>query len=335
VTDGALNPDLEAILADLMPAARRLAARRAARRRAVRVAAVAIAALALAGSAAVAGFGILGSAPPQAVQRDLRNVDRGMPRDLRLNPDVEHARAVAASNGSVVYFASLKGGGYCAELVTGSARPRGAVCSTAEQADSEGISVTVPFTDAVRSDSPVTVSGHVSDPRTRSVELVYPDGAGDSVELGENGFYVADVASEHLAAVHRHGLMLVARSATGEALAQAVVPSDAITPPSEADRPHDPIEVDTVSTESDFTRVLRVRGTLQVSGVDHVTLRYPDGTTARLPLHGNRFDYAVPAGRQRDLMTPGTVTAWSADGDTLAERPVAAVAYWHGRDEGR
>src|SRR5262249_43547097 len=154
----------------------------------------------------------------------------------------------------------------------------------------------------------------------------------DLIKLGAARFYVLDVPDSHLAAVHAHGLMLVARSDKGEVLAQAVVPSDAITPPTESERPHDPIELDTVSTEADLTRVLRVRGDLYVGRVDHVTLRYADGTTVRLPLAGRRFDYPVPQDRQRDLMRPGTVTAWSADGRVLAERPVAAVAYWHGRN---
>ena len=324
-----LAPNLEAILADLMPAAERLAAARRARRRAVRVAAAAAAALALASSAAVAGFDILGSEAPPAVKRDLLNVDRGMPRDLRLNPRVAGARAVAATDDSVVYFAALEGGGYCAELVTRGAQPRGAVCSTEEGADGRGMSVTVPFTDPVRADSPVTVSGRVASPAGSSVELVYPDGQSDLVELGAERFYVADVPASHLAAVHRHGLLLVARDPHGHPLAEAVIPTDAITPPSEADRPHDPIELDTVSTESDLTLVLRVRGRLYVHGVDHLTLRYPDGKTVRIAPDGSRFDYRVPAGRRHDLMTPGTLTAFDADNRVLAERPVAAVAYWH------
>jgi hypothetical protein len=294
---------------------------------------VIVAGLALAGSAVGAGRELLGSPAPPAVKRDLRDVDRGMPRDLRLNPDVAHARAVAASYGSVVYFAALQGGGYCAELVTQAAGPRGAVCSTAQQTQRTPISVTVPFSDPIRPDSPVTVSGHVASAGTRLVELVYPDGGSDWVELGERGFYVAEVPPAHLAAVHQHGL-LVARDRDGRPLAQAVIPTDAITPPSTAEHP-DPIEIDSVSTERDFTRVLRVRGELHLAGVDHVTLRYPDGTTVRVPLRGRRFDYAVPAARQHDLMTSGTVTAWDADGRALAERPVAAVAYWHAREGGR
>jgi len=324
-----LAPNLEAILADLMPAARRMAATRRARRRAVRIAAVAAATLAFAGTAAVAGFDILGSPAPPDVQRDLLDVDRGMPRDLRLNPRVEDARAVAATDGSVVYFAPLEGGGYCAELVTRGSPPRGAICSTDADAGGAGLSVTVPFTDPVTDDSPVTVSGRVTRPGARSVELVYPDGGTGSVALGDEGFYVADVPRAHLRAVHRHGLLLVARTGDGRAVAQAVIPTDAITPPSEAERPHDPIELDTVSTESDLTLVLRVRGSLHVDGVDHLTLTYPDEATVRIEPRGNRFDYAVPKRRRGDLMTPGTVTAYDAHGTVLAERPVAAVAHWH------
>ncbi|HEV8567001.1 MAG TPA: hypothetical protein VGQ92_07870 [Actinoplanes sp.] len=330
-TDARARPRRDPLRPDAL--GERLAAHRKARRRVVRLAVI-LASLALATSAAAAGVAILGSPAPPAVKRDLLDVDRGMPRDLRLNPDVAHARAVAASNGSVVYFAALKGGGYCAELVTRAAGPRGAVCSTAQQAQRTPISVTVPFSDPVRPDSPVTVSGRVASPSARTVELVYPDGASDSVGLGERGFYAAEVPPAHLAAVHQHGLLLVARDGDGKPLAQAVIPTDAITPPSEAERP-DPIQIDTVSTERDFTRVLRVRGELHLAGVDHLTLRYPDGTTVRVPLRGRRFDYAIPTVRQHDLMTPGTVTAWRADGRALAHRPVAAVAYWRAREGGR
>ena len=329
-----MNPSLTAILDDLMPAAQRLAARRRRRRRTLRLAAAVAATLALASSVAIAGFSILGAPAPPAVKRDLLDVDRGMPRDLRLNPDVAHAHAVAAADGSVVYYAALRGGGYCAELVTAQGRARGAVCSGAGEAVRRGLSVTVPFTDPVRPDSPVTVSGRVADASARSVELVYPDGGHDTVSLGARGFYVAAVPPAHLRAVHADGLMLIARDADGAALAQAVVPSDAITPPSEAERPHDPIELDTVSSGGDLTKVLRVRGDVHVRGVARVTLRYPDGVTVRVPLRGRRFDLAVPRGRQGDLMRPGTVTALGADGRVLARRPVAAVAYWHARDGG-
>jgi hypothetical protein len=64
-----------------------LAAHRRTPRRVARLAVI-VAGLALAGSAVGAGRELLGSPAPPAVKRDLRDVDRGMPRDLRLNPDV-------------------------------------------------------------------------------------------------------------------------------------------------------------------------------------------------------------------------------------------------------
>ena len=331
MTGSELAPNLEAILDDLMPAARRLALHRRARARRLRIAATTVAALLLACSAAFAGFTIVGSPAPPAVKEDIRDIDRGMPRDLRLNPDVDHAQAVAASNDSVVYFAALKDGGYCAELVTRSGGPRGAVCATRREVDRSPIGVTIPFSEPFTDTSPVTVSGYVSARAATSIELVYPDGGFDSFPVGKRRFYVADVPAAHLPAVHRHGLLLIARDAHGKPLAQAVVPTDAISPPPESQRPHDPIELDTLSTETDFSAVLRVRGDLYIAGVDHVTLRYPDGTSLRLPLRGRHFDYTVPAARRHQLMSPGTVTAWSATGRVLAERPVAAVAYWHAR----
>jgi hypothetical protein len=247
---------------------------------------------------------------------------------------VAHAHAVAASGEAVVYFAALKDGGYCAELVTRRDGPRGALCSTAEQVDQTPLSVTIPFTDPVTDTSPVTVSGHVSAAGAQAVELVYPDGASDRFAIGERGFYATGVPEAHLRAVHRGGLLLIARDGDGKPLAQAVVPMDAITPPPEADRPHDRIEIDTVSDENDLTKVLRVRGTLYVKGADRITLRYGDGRTVDGPRHGNRFDYAVPRRFQKDLMTPGTVTARAADGRVLAERTVAAVAFWQARERG-
>jgi hypothetical protein len=335
MTGTTLPPNLEAILADLMPAAERLAAQRRRRARRRRLGVLAAVVVAIASPASVAALGIIGGPAPPAVQRDLLAVDRGLPADLRLNPDVAHAHAVAASGDSVVYFAGLADGGYCAELVTAKEGPRGAVCSTAAQVDETPLDVTVPFTDPVEDSSPVTASGHVGIAAARTIELVYPDGGSSTVPLGEERFYVADVPAAHLTAVHRQGLMLIARDADGDALAQAVVPTDAITPPSGAERPHDPIEIDTVSDGRDLTKVLRVRGRLYVDGATRLTLRYPDGATVRLALAGDRFDYAVPRERRHDLMTPGTLTAYGADGRELARRPVAAVAYWRARERGR
>jgi hypothetical protein len=233
---------------------------------------------------------------------------------------------------AVVYFAALRDGGYCAELVT-RGRGRGAVCSTAEQTDSTPLSVTVPFTDPVTDASPVAVSGHVSAGDAAGVEFVYPDGGHDTAAVSPDRFYVFEVPTEHLRAVHRGGLMLVARDAEGRAVAEAVVPTDAVTPPTEAERPHDPIEAETTSTEDDLTQVLAVHGTVDLAGVASLKLRYPDGTAVGLELRGRRFSYRLPAPRRGDLArAPATVEAYDADGRKLGERAVASVSFWRGRE---
>jgi hypothetical protein len=329
-----LAPNLEAILADLRPAARRLAVTRRRRRRVARTAGMAAAVTGLLATAALGASAILGRPAPESVKRDLRAVDAGMPADLRRNPDVESAHSVAVAGGSTVYFAQLADGGYCAELVTGK-HPHGAVCSTAAQADKTPIGVTVPFTDPITDSSPVTVSGHVSVADARSIQLVYPDHAADEVPISPERFYVAEVPERHLAAVHRGGLLLIARGADGAALAQAVVPSDAISPPSERQRPKDPIEVDTISDGRDLTRMLGVRGTIQIPGATRLRLRYPDGHSAAIPLQGRAYRYDVPRAREGDFATaPGTIEAFDARGAKVGERKVASVAYWHRRNSG-
>jgi len=329
-----LAPNLDAILADLRPAAQRLAVTRRRRRRVARTAGLSAAVAGLLASAALGTNAILGRPAPESVKRDLRAVDQGMPADLRRNPDVESAHAVAVAGGSTVYFAQLADGGYCAELVTGT-RPRGAVCSTAAQIDKTAIGVTVPFTDPIKDSSPVTVSGHVSVASASVIQLVYPDHATDEVRISPARFYVAEVPDRHLAAVHRQGLLLIARGANGEALAQAVVPTDAISPPTEAQRPKDPIEVDTISDGSDLTRMLGVRGTVQIPGATRLRLRYPDGHSAAIPLKAHAYNYDIPRAHEGDFATaPGTIEAFDAGGAKIGERKIASVAYWHRRNGG-
>jgi hypothetical protein len=316
-----LTANLEAILVDLRPAAERLAARRRRRRRFTRISFAGLGASGLLATAAVGAATLLGRPAPPGVRADLRAVDQGMPADLRLNPDVAHAHSVAASGGAVVYFAALAGGGYCAELVTGG-HPRGAVCSTAQETDATPLAVTIPFTDPVTERSPVTVSGHVSVPAS-TVELVYPDGGTDTAAVSPARFYVAEVPEAHLSAVHRLGLMLVARDADGAALAQAVVPYDAVSPPAERDRPHDALEVETVTDHGDFTRILRARG--RVQGAARLVLRYPDAAPIEVSPHGRSFDIAIPPAQRGAV---GELTAYAADGRRIATRTVAPVSYF-------
>ena len=330
----ALAQNLDEILADLRPAAERCAATRRRRRRVARTAGLALAVAGLLASAALGADALLGRPAPKSVQRDLQAVDAGMPADLRRNPDVRHARSVAVDGNSIVYFAELADGGYCAELVTRN-RGRGAVCSTAAQTDRTAIGVTVPFTDPITASSPVTVSGHVSVAGASTMQLVYPDHAAEEVPISRRSFYVAEVPDAHLSAVHRHGLVLIARGADGRALAQAVVPSDAITPPSEARRPKDPIEIDTISDGRDLTKLLGVRGTLHIPGATRLAFRYPDGHTVPIHLRRRAYRYDIPPSRRGDFAdTPGAIEAFDASGATVGARAVASVAYWHRRNGG-
>ena len=230
---------------------------------------------------------------------------------------------------------SLADGGYCAELVT-KGRARGAVCSTAAQTDRTAIGVTVPFTDPVTAASPVTVSGHVSIPDAKVMQIVYPDHAAGS---RCRSLHSASTSPRCPRPTWPPSIDTASCSspggADGQALAQAVVPSDAITPPSEAERPKDPIEVDTISDGRDLTRLLGVRGTVQIPARRRLVLRYPDGHTARIPLKGRSYRYDVPPAREGDFArAPGTIEAFDAGGAKVGARAVASVAYWHRRNGG-
>ena len=127
-------PNLEAILADLRPAAQRLAVTRRRRRRVARTAAWRRRSGGLLATAALGADGAPGPARAGAVKRYAGEVDRGMPARPAAQSRRQSAHSVAVAGDSTVYFAELAGGGYCAELVTRQ-RPRGAVCSTAAQTD--------------------------------------------------------------------------------------------------------------------------------------------------------------------------------------------------------
>lgn len=273
-------------------------------------------------SAAIA-TGVLGGPAPPSVTHDLQELDRGMPADLRQDADVSRARAAAVSGDSVVYFAPRSRGGYCAELVT-AGHARGAVCSD----DTSAMTVTVPFTDPVKPTSPVTVSGRVA-AGAAEVQVIYPDGGSDAVEVSPDRFYVAGVPGEHLAAVHAHGLLLVARAAGGGEVAKAVVREDAITPQSDP-TPADPIETDLLSDGNDLTKLLGVRGRVNAGGVARLELTYPDGTTVPVPIDGRRYRIDFPPARRDDFArASGTIAAYSASGRRIARRAVYSVAGWH------
>jgi len=219
----------DALHNDLLAAyGRRLAHRR---RRRVVAAVASAAGLALAG----AGFGaaaLFGWPAPQHVKDEIAAVDRGLPADLRLNPDVEHARAVAATDTATLYAASLRDGGSCTEIVTPGERGRGATCVTGAQAGNRPLDVVMPFDDEAGPDSPVVVGGRVNAEAGASLRVHYADGSSDEISLGDDRYFLFDVPTAKRATVHASGLELVAQDEHGVVVGRATVPPTGTTPPS-------------------------------------------------------------------------------------------------------
>lgn len=300
------------------------------RRRHVRPLILAAALLVL--GAGVAGAGaLLGRPAPEAVRHDLAGVDQGMPPDLRLDPDVRDARLVATADGAQLYAATLADGGVCTEIVDLDGRPSGAVCATAAELGTMPISVTVPFVDPITLASPIVVGGRVNATGATSLEAVYGDGARRTVTLEAGGYYLFVVPTDVLASAHRRGLELVASAPDGAQVATADVPATDFADP-EASDAREPIFVSTISTHRDYTLVLGIEGSVNVPGARTLELRYPDGSTADVPLDADGdYRFRLPAARRDDLASaPGTLIAHDADGDVIARRSVASVAYWRG-----
>ena len=94
-----------------------------------------------------------------------------------------------------------------------------------------------------------------------------------------------------------------------------------------------PHYVRTPSDESAFTKVYGLEGHVGAPGARTIELDYGDGTSVSIPLREDgSHEYTVPVGRIDDFMQPRTLVARDAKGDVVATAPVAAVAYWRGRD---
>jgi hypothetical protein len=318
---------------DLVSAYGGLIERRRRRGRRLRAAAIAVSALLVLSGAAFGIAVLLGWPAPEHVKRELAAVDQGMPEDLRLNPDVEHAVAVAATDTATLYAATLRGGGSCSEIVTADDRGRGATCTTSAQYVARPIDVTLPFDEGETPETPVVIGGRINATGAARLEITYADGAGDEIELGDDSYYLFDVPAAHLASVHEDGFELVARNPDGAIVARGAVPGtwdDPAKPDQEA-----PIYVSTHSDSSDFTKVYGLDGYVGAEGTTTLQLDYGDGTTVSIPIRDDRsYEYTVPADRVDDFMQPRTLEALDADGRVVASTTVAAVAYWHGRERG-
>ena len=314
---------------DLLSAYSRLLVRRARRRRTALASTMALASVLVLGTAALGAARLLGWPAPEHVRKDIAAVDRGLPEDLRLNPDVEHARAVAATANGTLYAASLKDGGSCTEIVTAGERGRGATCSTAADGEKEAIGLVAPFDDGAGPDAPIVLGGRVNDPDASDLEAVYGDGTREQVALGEDRYYLFEVPVDQRASVHESGVELVARSG-GSIVARATLPADwddAALPDDQA-----PLYVSTRSDESDFTKVHGLEGHVSAPGAARLVLDYGDGTRVGIPIQNDgSFEYPVPPEHLGDFMSPRVLAALDAKGNTVASTTVAAVAYWRSR----
>ena len=320
----ALRHDLQAAYAGFL-------AHRWKRRRLARAAALASAgALVLAG-AGLGAAALLGWPAPLHVQNEIAAVDRGLPADLRLNPDVRHARAVAATDNATLYAAALRDGGSCTEIVTAGERGRGATCTTGAEAASRALDLTVPFGDGAGPQSPVVIGGRVNEAAGVRLEAQYADGSSDEIPLGEQRYFLFEAPPAHRASVHASGLQLVARAGDGLVVGRASLPADWDDPAVPDEQA--PLYVSTRSDESDLTKVYGLEGHVGAAGAATLELDYGDGTRVSLPLHADgSFQYTLPAERVDDFMQPQTLLARDGDGKVVASATVAAVAYWRGRE---
>jgi hypothetical protein len=325
--------DYETLEQDLAAAmARRFADRRRRRRLGRSAGMLTLGALAVAGAATGAARLLGGPAPPH-VKADIQAVDRGLPADLRLNPDVTNARSVAETGTSILYAAQLKDGGFCTEIVTAGGRGRGSTCSTAADVAGRPMEITLPSDDTPS--SPVTVGGRVNARDATTLELRYGgQGPTDAIPLGEDRFFVFDVPAEHVNLAHTSNLLFTARSAGGAVVASATVPSDWSSKAVPDDSA--PLFVSTRSDESDFTKVFGIEGHVSVPGAVALELRYADGQSVKIGVEADgSYTYTVPSERIGSFMRPQSLVALDASNNVVASAPVAAVAYWRGKERGR
>ena len=296
--------------------------------RTLRAVAIAAALVLAAALGAVAGE-LVGSPAPASVKQDLAEVGQGLPADLRLNPDVESAVLAAYTENARLYYAGLDDGGYCFEIVTATEGARGAVCTPAAEARAQSIEITMPFTDPVTPRSPIEVAGRVNVAAT-SLEARFADGGRAPIQLSSSGFYLYEVPGAQVKSAHIDGFDLIAYDGAGASVATATAPPTDFRDPEAMDRQM-PIFVSTISTHEDFTKVLGIEGSVNIDGARRLELRYPDGTTVRIPIRSDgTYHYDLPVDRVDDLAsTPGELIAYDVHGDALARTPVASVAYWH------
>lgn len=281
------------------------------------------------GSAAAAS-GVLGDPAPEPIRAHLAAVDEGLPDDLRVNPDVEHAMAVASTATGVLYAADVIGGGYCYEVATEGVRPRGAVCVRPDRVGEQPIAISAP----IPSDptAALLVAGRINDAGIASVVARYPDGTSEDIEAGLDGYWMFEVGDAARQLALFDGLEIVGLGADGTELAVVAVPPLADDDPTgTAHDAEQPIFVSTISEGQDLTLVLGIEGSVNVEGASTLELQYPDGTTAAVPLAADgTYALMLPAERHSDFAAAtGQLVARDATGAIIATAPVSSVANMH------
>jgi hypothetical protein len=294
------------------------------RRRTMWIAATVVGTSALA--TAVAASGLLGEPAPEPIRADLAAVDQGLPEDLRTNPDVENAMAVASTASGVLYAADVKDGGYCYEIATEGDQPRGAVCVAASRLGDRAIEITapIPADDA----APLLVGGRINDGRVERIVARYANGTSVDVELGLSGYWLLEVPEGARDVALTDGLEIVGVGSDGQDVATVAVPPLRDDEPDGARDAAQPIFVSTISSEHDLTLVLGVEGSVNVADAATLELHYPDGATTPVMLAADRsYRFILPDDRQSDFANAfGQLVARDADGTTVATTSFSSVA---------
>jgi hypothetical protein len=318
------SADAQRVLDSLVDSSIVVALRPSRRRRTLWIGATAVVAGAMA--TGVAASGMLGEPAPEPIRADLAAVDQGLPEDLRANPDVENAMAVASTAGGVLYAADVKDGGYCYELATDGDQPRGAVCVTASRLGDRAIDITAP----IPSDdtAPLLVAGRINDDRVERIVARYPNGTTVDVELGLAGYWLFEVPDGARDVALTDGLEIVGVGGHGQEVATVAVPPLRDEDPDGALDRNQPISKSTISSDEDLTLVLGVEGSVNVAGATTLELQYPDGTTTPIALDADRsFRFMLPAERHSDFANAwGQLVARDAVGNIIATDSMSSVA---------
>ena len=276
---------------------------------------------------AAAASGVLGGPAPDPIRAHLAGLDAGMPQDLRLNPDVEHAMAVASTTSGVLYAADLKDGGYCIEVASEGDKPRGAACVTAAHLRDRAIEVTAPIPSGPA--AALLVGGRINDSSVERVVVRNPDGTSNDVALGLARYWLVEVPDSVRAVALANGVQIAGVDTDGQDVSTLAVPPlrDEDPDGTALDRAQ-PVFVSTISTGDDLTLVLGVEGSVNAKGATTLELQYPDSTTADIALSPDgSYRFMIPPDRQSDFASSsGRLIARDASGQVVASVSFSSVA---------